>query len=152
MSDNNDQQSRPVKAIITIGAIATAILAVLTLYTFFAGPLGPPPTMSGTLSDITIENGNEGIYVNYVAEIKGFKGQTCTLELSVYDADANFRVGGPWLVTELTPESNEDRAGERVLVPVEDGASTYFARLELYDPDHVRLDYKDSEAFSISSP
>jgi hypothetical protein len=152
MSDNNDRQSRPVKVIITLGAIATAILAVLTLYTFFAGPVGPPPAMRGTLSDITIENGDEGIYLNYLAEFKGFKDQTCTVELSLYDADANSRIWGPWSATEITPESNEDRASDRVLVPIEADANVYFARLELYDPDHVRLDYEDSEQFSLVTP
>jgi hypothetical protein len=138
-------------------------------------PLPTPAHMKGELSDVTIEydisfeehmnrlgwslaNYTEeqkllvGAIVRVDEEIVGFKDQPCTIKWTVYDTTLNKLVisSTPDFEILVTPESETDKANISVWVgyPQKDGI--YFARIELYDPDNVRLDSIDTEEFSLT--
>lgn len=94
---------------------------------------------------------SKGVIVHFVAKITGFKGQPCSIRWGVYDSVSQELLLSSTIRYELTltPETDTDQASAFIWVASPQYIGTYHARLELYDPDGIRLDYADSVDFLV---
>jgi hypothetical protein len=94
---------------------------------------------------------SKGVIVHFVAKITGFKGQPCSIRWGVYDSVSQELLSSSTIRYELTltPETDTDQASAFIWVASPQYIGTYHARLELYDPDGIRLDYADSVDFLV---
>lgn len=99
-----------------------------------------------------------GVLANFTARISGFTGQPCRIGWSVYNSTSQellytstFKLYGLDITSEkiFTPERDIDQASSWVWVATPGDPGEYFVRLELFDPEGVRLDYADSVVFYV---
>ena len=93
-----------------------------------------------------------GAIVDFKSEITGFTDQWCAIKWVIYDAVTQKRALVSTQTSEISikPERETDQASDYLWIGYPDTAGTYFARIELYDPDGQRLDYADTEEFDLT--
>jgi len=93
-----------------------------------------------------------GVLVRFVASITGFKDQWCIMKWSIYDTNTQERklMSTSNYELSLRPERESDTASDYIWVGYPLTTGRYFVRLELLDPDGVRLDYTDSPNFDVT--
>jgi hypothetical protein len=168
--DDNNRSPRIVRLILTIGAIAGAIVALFALFDrFFPEASVARAELSGisneydiTLRDFLIRTNQPvdtysieeldhiGLVVNFIAEIEGYKGKPCKYSAGIYYASTKSVASGEYDLGFLTPENNKDRATPHFWIGYPNTSGRYFVRVELYDPDGIRLHFADSELFDVT--
>jgi hypothetical protein len=161
------------------GAIV-GVFALLALFGIKPPKLiqDPTPTsarLSATLSDLSIEydipfdeyvtrhgwsldtysddqQQAVGAIVDFKSEITGFADQWCALKWGIYDAATQKRilVSTQDLEILIKSERETDKASDFIWVAYPDTAGTYFARIEIFDPNGQRLDFADTELFDLT--
>lgn len=168
------------KYVFLVGRIAGTVLAIFALVILFMPDLLPVRSvnLSGKLDNISIETVNlkefldrtglpdtsyssedlkfVGYLIRFDVTIEGFKGEKCFLKWSVYEAENKSRVPEPLLVDQdgpvITAEViGSDKGSGEFFVPIPEGDSNFFVRLELYAPNGRRLTYADTDPFPGSS-
>ncbi len=162
-----------------IGVII-GIFAILALFGIKLPKVVPDPTptsamMGGTISDLSFEYDVHydeymnrhgwsldktsddqkqavGAIVNFKSAIVGFTGQWCSIRWEIYDAATQKRVlvSTQELEISIRPDRETDKASDYIWVAYPETSGTYFARIELFDPNGQRLDYADTEQFDLT--
>lgn len=99
-----------------------------------------------------------GVVVGYDVAISGYNGEVLTLRWSMIDAGTLTRVTEDWLVDQpgwpdagFKAEAAEDSATGELWASLPATAGDYLVRLELFDPDGIRLSLVDTTAFSVDA-
>ena len=98
-----------------------------------------------------------GNVVGYTIEAVGYRDQRLSIRWSLYDAETNARVPEPaltdqagWPDGNYTPAAERDQNSGELWVPFPPRSGRFFVRLELHPPAGARLDWEDTEPFSVS--
>lgn len=138
-------------------------------------PTPTPVQTAGELSQLDLEFGNNfgeyalrqpflvssnyseaelqanGVIVHFVAKITGFKGQPCIVRWEVYNSAEKRLLLNSTSRYEivLTADTDTDQASSFIWIASPGYTGTYYARLEIYAPNGMRLDYEDSDVFAV---
>jgi hypothetical protein len=86
-----------------------------------------PQKLSGEIAAITWRQpANHELNFDVVANIDGYRGQTCRLAWSVYDSQGHYTGAASTDALNLTPERNEDRGGGLIRIPAPTTAGQYY--------------------------
>ncbi|MEA2512559.1 MAG: hypothetical protein QOJ59_2046 [Thermomicrobiales bacterium] len=98
-----------------------------------------------------------GALVSFVVVVEGFQGKPCRLTWSLFDADTKTRVADEafldqpgWPDGKFLPVAAHDQASGEVWIRRPDRPGSYLVRLELFDPNGMRLTSLDSEPFTVA--
>lgn len=165
-------------------AVVTLIAGTLTVVFLLRPALRPeaaPTALSATMSDPRLEQGvtlgevytrrkesppgsysqaqlaTPGTLVGFVVVIEGYRGKTCRLTWSLFDAASQARVADQTLLDQpgwpdgtFTPAAARDQADGEVWIRRPNRPGSYFVRLELFDPSGQRLTSLDSAPFDVA--
>ncbi len=98
-----------------------------------------------------------GVVVSFDLSIDGFAGEAVSLRYSVLDSQAYSPVYESWLVDQpgwpvsvFIAEAASDKMNSEIWVAEPQASGTYVVRLQLFDPDDVRLASTDSPPFEVA--
>ena len=143
-----------VKFIVSLGAVASAIVAIFGLYYLLSPNSQPQPSpsvTSGKISEIDWEQAYGGSVHYYVdVEMTGYKGQTCKLGYSVYTANGQYAGIGTTDAENFQAQSNDDTLGATIAINQPGGAGAYYVIFTFYAPNGTKLNVQNSADFNVS--
>jgi len=97
-----------------------------------------------------------GVVVTFQAVIEGYQDQACSVRWSMFTAESGQRVTNQanlvdqpgWPAKYITPTVRKDQVDAEIWVPAPADPGPFFVRLELLDPNGVRLASLDSPTFA----
>jgi hypothetical protein len=139
--------------IVKLGAIATAIAAILGLIFLVwpnIKPQSSPSVTSGKITEIDWEQPYDSSLHYYVdVEIVGYNGQKCTLGYSVYTANGQYSGISETDAENFQAQSNDDTGGATIAISQPRYIGTYYVIFTLYAPNGTALSVQNSPNFNI---